>query len=593
MEIQSPSYSHKSAKRSQNSINHRKKDNYVSPSRRNAHYNLQPAINSNATKLPTSPYKNFANKRGKTLQDPSLSVSSSSEEDDKTDEDWKETERGPKRQKMLPKASRQPKTGNKTSPRKVCDIPKSSISDKEFSNHSVDESEFESTPRTAKGKGGKSGAGSDVKKTNVIGNIFAKRAIQQKKNVENPNEKDSKKCENRSYDSSSERQSFESGKERQYHCPNAPDDSRETAKLYYRSTQEHPEIQRPKVFCRIPLGSLKSSQRLNSIIDLRQSSFDVKPSKQIDSRASLVSSNTKHSNQHKNNHENSAISVRDSSSERSSSKKKRDRSRRDSSASSNVSLKSSKHARKKRNQRLTTKGFSDSSSDSDHVGSVHSSTSNSHNKRRRKDQSIKDIEAKSISNNENPTASEPRSSSSLSNRERFKDLDDEHLTSTNFSPHNQLTSRLHGEEEKQTSSYQEEQYYGYNEDNQESHLQNPARSPNSVENPTPSTSNGVKDTQSHQTRMMPPPDKKMFYSYVEQRKAEEEQLEDSEIDPTDYMVQGKGLKHEADKEPDRERQAMKYLQAVLYFILYAHANEQRNEKQGAFTIYQETLNLVK
>merc|ERR1719210_1171171 len=59
------------------------------------------------------------------------------------------------------------------------------------------------------------------------------------------------------------------------------------------------------------------------------------------------------------------------------------------------------------------------------------------------------------------------------------------------------------------------------------------------------------------------------------------------------MVQGKGLKHEADKEPDRERQAMKYLQAVLHFILYAHANEQRNEKQGAFTIYQETLNLVK
>ena len=215
MEIQSPSYSHKSAKRSQNSVNHRKKDNYVSPSRRNAHYNLQPAINSNTAKLPTSPYKNFANKRGKTLQDPSLSVSSSSEEDDKTDEDWKETERGPKRQKMLPKASRQVKTGNKTSPRKVCDIPKSSISDKEFSNQSVDESEFESTPRPAKGKGGKNGAGSDVKKTNVIGNIFAKRAIQQKKNVEIPNEKDSKKCENRSYDLSSERQSLESGKERQ------------------------------------------------------------------------------------------------------------------------------------------------------------------------------------------------------------------------------------------------------------------------------------------------------------------------------------------------------------------------------------------
>ena len=72
-----------------------------------------------------------------------------------------------------------------------------------------------------------------------------------------------------------------------------------------------------------------------------------------------------------------------------------------------------------------------------------------------------------------------------------------------------------------------------------------------------------------------------------------QEVDDAEVDPTEYMIQGKGLKHEADKEPDRERQAMKYLQAVLYFILYAHANEQRNEKQGAFTIYQETLNLVK
>merc|ERR1712223_2157741 len=136
------------------------------------------------------------------------------------------------------------------------------------------------------------------------------------------------------------------------------------------------------VLCRIPLSSLKSqSQNLNAIFEKRRSSSKLKPSKQLDAIATLVSPSTKQSNHLKDRNDNSAISVRDSSSEHSSSKKKRDRSRRDSSASSSVSLKNSKHVRKKRSQRHTEKGFSDSSSDSDNGGSIHSSTSTSHNKR--------------------------------------------------------------------------------------------------------------------------------------------------------------------------------------------------------------------
>merc|ERR1712038_2049280 len=340
----------------------------------------------------------------------------------------------------------------------------------------------------------------------------------------------SKSAENRIYDSSSETQVQEIVKEEQYDSSGVANGSQENSRLSYRSFQEHTEIKRPMVLCRIPLASLKSqSQNLNAIFEKRHRSSNLKPSKQLDATATLVSPSTKQSNHLKERNDNSAISMRDSSSEHSSSKKKRDRSRRDSSASSSVSLKSSKHVRKKRSQRHTEKGFSDSSSDSDNGGSIHSSTSTSHNKRRRKDTIAGDIETKSrntpenLSNNLN--VSETRPSSSLS--------------------HTHRNDRFHDDNPEQTSSYHEVQYYGYNEDNQESDLRNSTRSPNSLENP------------------MPSPNKKLFYSYVEQRKAEEEQVEDTEVDPTDYMVQGKGLKHEADKEPDRERQAMKYLQAVL------------------------------
>ena len=613
MDIQSPSYGLKSSKRSQSSMTYKRKEGntYVSPSRRSAQNTIQHTTNYKA-KLPKSPSKDFASKRVEKLQDPSLSVSSSSEEDDKTDEDWRETERGPKRQKvsipngnnagvknstkLLPKVSRQVRGCSKTSPRKMCDINKSVISDREYSNHSSND-EFDSTPRPAKGKGGKSNSASGTDKKQILGTLFRSQAkIQPKKDTHSSNssEKTSKSNENRTYDSSAE---TKAPKEEHYNGITVPNDSHDIARLCYRSTNEHGEMRRPIVPCRIPLASIKSaSENLNAIFELRRSA-NVKQSKKSDSLSDIVTTYNKQSNQQKDRSDISANPLRGSSSERSS-KKKRDRSRRDSSASSNVSLKSSKHVRKKRSQRHTNQGFSDSSSDSDHGGSVHSSTGSSYNKRKRKDPMTNDIETQSKSTPENPTSNlqsaEPRSTSSLSHSERIKALEVDHPPATNLSPNaTKMAGIHHSEEQKGASSYHDVQYYGYNEDNQESEIHNSNRSPSSVGHPIPSTSNGIKDTQSHQSRMMPPPNNKMFYSYVEQRRAEEEQPDDTEVDPTDYMVRGKGLKHEADKEPDRERQAMKYLQAVLHFILYAHANEQRNEKQGAFTIYQETLNLVK
>jgi len=60
-----------------------------------------------------------------------------------------------------------------------------------------------------------------------------------------------------------------------------------------------------------------------------------------------------------------------------------------------------------------------------------------------------------------------------------------------------------------------------------------------------------------------------------------------------YMTQAKKLKHEADKESNnRERQAMKYLEAVLFFILCGSTTETRGDHAAAYTMYKETLNLV-
>lgn len=91
---------------------------------------------------------------------------------------------------------------------------------------------------------------------------------------------------------------------------------------------------------------------------------------------------------------------------------------------------------------------------------------------------------------------------------------------------------------------------------------------------------------------MPPPAKR-FYSYFEHRRDDEANDEGEEEDVSVYMTEAKSLKHEADKEHDRQRQAMKYLQAVLFFILCGNLQEKRNDKAAAFTMYKETLSLIK
>lgn len=61
-----------------------------------------------------------------------------------------------------------------------------------------------------------------------------------------------------------------------------------------------------------------------------------------------------------------------------------------------------------------------------------------------------------------------------------------------------------------------------------------------------------------------------------------------------YMTQAKKLKHEADRDSaNRERQAMKYLEAVLYFALCGSTTESRGEHATAYTMYKETLSLVR
>ena len=60
-----------------------------------------------------------------------------------------------------------------------------------------------------------------------------------------------------------------------------------------------------------------------------------------------------------------------------------------------------------------------------------------------------------------------------------------------------------------------------------------------------------------------------------------------------YMAIAKRLKHEADGENARERKAIKYLQAVLYFSLCGNYSEVKGDKTVAFNMYKETLDLIR
>jgi AF4/FMR2 family protein 2 len=89
---------------------------------------------------------------------------------------------------------------------------------------------------------------------------------------------------------------------------------------------------------------------------------------------------------------------------------------------------------------------------------------------------------------------------------------------------------------------------------------------------------------------MPPPNR-VFYSYMEHRRPEEEEYDD--VDFNKYMTIAKRLKHEADVETECERKVIKYLQAVLFFSLCGNFTEVKGDKTTAFNMYRETLDLVR
>lgn len=111
--------------------------------------------------------------------------------------------------------------------------------------------------------------------------------------------------------------------------------------------------------------------------------------------------------------------------------------------------------------------------------------------------------------------------------------------------------------------------------------------------PTPNNNSGVSGSGGSNApwpnKMMPPPSK-VFFSYLEKNRDEEDEAEE---DYNAYMLEAKKLKHAADREADRGRQAMIYLKAVLFFSLCGNYNEKTGDKVAGFTMYKETLNLIK
>jgi AF-4 proto-oncoprotein. len=61
-----------------------------------------------------------------------------------------------------------------------------------------------------------------------------------------------------------------------------------------------------------------------------------------------------------------------------------------------------------------------------------------------------------------------------------------------------------------------------------------------------------------------------------------------------YLSEAKRLKHGADRETDITAQGMKYLEAVLFFLLTGNAMESESvTEKAAYTMYRDTLSLIK
>jgi hypothetical protein len=82
--------------------------------------------------------------------------------------------------------------------------------------------------------------------------------------------------------------------------------------------------------------------------------------------------------------------------------------------------------------------------------------------------------------------------------------------------------------------------------------------------------------------------KRIYVSYFER----ETDIETG--DQTFYLAEAKRLKHAADREKDSLAQAMLYLEAALYFLLTGGTMEREQvSEKAAFTMYKDTLNLIK
>nr|XP_045603603.1 AF4/FMR2 family member 4-like isoform X2 [Procambarus clarkii] len=83
------------------------------------------------------------------------------------------------------------------------------------------------------------------------------------------------------------------------------------------------------------------------------------------------------------------------------------------------------------------------------------------------------------------------------------------------------------------------------------------------------------------------PQERLYTSYFEKR------LRKIDRDYMGYLNTAKQLKHIADGETDRSMQAMKYLEAALYFILSGEAMEADHDASASLTMYKDTLNFIK
>lgn len=64
------------------------------------------------------------------------------------------------------------------------------------------------------------------------------------------------------------------------------------------------------------------------------------------------------------------------------------------------------------------------------------------------------------------------------------------------------------------------------------------------------------------------------------------------VSPNVYLSEAKKLKYAADMERDRVAQGMKYLEAILSFLLTGHVLERKNQMDTAFSMYSETLKVI-